>query len=137
LLCSQTPPKSKLAEAITYMLAQWRYITAYVRHGMAEIDTNWVENKIRPLALDRRNWLFIGDEDTGKVHALFYSLTASAIMNDLNPRIYIHYLLTRIHDIRRGLVDPNMLLPHTIDRNQIKEFSEAQIKFTKQVFNTS
>jgi len=40
---------------------------------MAEIDTNYVENKIREIALGRKNWLFIGNEDCGKIHALWYT----------------------------------------------------------------
>jgi transposase len=33
-------PKSKLGKAIFYTLKQWPYRVAYLRHGMAEIDTN-------------------------------------------------------------------------------------------------
>lgn len=68
----KTPPKSKLASAIQYMLNQWFYLIAYLRHGSVEIDTNWVENKIRPTALGKRNWLFMGHEDSGLIHALWY-----------------------------------------------------------------
>jgi transposase len=60
-------PKSKLGMAISYTLKQWPYLVAYLRHGMAEIDTNYVENKIRDIALGKKNWLFIGNEDCGKI----------------------------------------------------------------------
>lgn len=59
-------PKSKLGKAISYTLKQWPYLIAYLRHGMAEIDTNYVENKIRDIALGKKNWLFIGNEDLEK-----------------------------------------------------------------------
>ena len=86
----KTPPKSKLALAIQYMLKQWPYLIAYLRHGSVEIDTNWVENKIRPTALGKKNWLFMGNEDSGLIHALFYSLVLSAMMNDSeSPSIYL------------------------------------------------
>jgi transposase-like protein len=55
----QVLPKSKLGNAIAYTLKQWSYLIAYLRHGMAEIDTNYVENKIRNIALGKKNWLFI------------------------------------------------------------------------------
>ncbi len=52
-------PKSKLGTAIAYTLKQWPYLIAYLRHGMAEIDTNYVENKIRDIALGKKNWLCV------------------------------------------------------------------------------
>lgn len=130
------PPKSQLANAIKYTLKQWPYLITYLRHGMAEIDTNEVENKIRDIALGKKNWLFIGNQASGKVHALFYSLILSATLNNLNPRLYIHYLITKIHDLRLGTVDPLALLPHTIDRNLLQEFSDQQVEFAKKVLNS-
>lgn len=100
-------PKSKLGHAITYTIEQWPYLITYLRHGMAEIDTNYVENKIRDIALGKKNWLFIGNENCGKIHALWYTLIISSIMNELNPRVYIHYLLTKVHQLRRGEIDPS------------------------------
>lgn len=131
----EVPPKSKLATAINYTLNQWPYIIRYLRHGMAEIDTNWVENEIRNIALGKKNWLFIGNKDTGKAHALFYSLILSAILNDLNPRVYIHYLVTKIHDIRRGLIEAGSLLPHVIDKKVLQAFSEKIISEGKKILN--
>ena len=131
------PPRSQLASAIQYTLNQWPYLIKYCRHGQAEIDTNWVEGEIRNVALGRRNWLFMGNEDSGAVHALFYSLILSAIMNGLNPRLYMHYLITKIHDIRRGDIDPMTLLPHTIDRELLKKFGANLLENAKIILNSS
>jgi len=142
-LCSikdKVLPKSKLGQAINYTLAQWRYLIAYLQHGMAEIDTNYVENKIRDIALGKKNWLFIGNEDCGKLHALWYTLIISSIINDLNPRVYIHYLLTKVHALRRNEIDPLTLLPDRIDIKELERFSAEQIEFGKKVlsaFDTS
>lgn len=125
----KVPPKSKLGKAIQYTLNQWPYLIAYLKHGMAEIDTNYVENKIREIALGKKNWLFFGNKDCGKIHALFYSLIISAIINELNPRVYIHYLLTKIHDLRRGTIDPITLLPDRIDCDSLEQFALGQIAF--------
>ena len=130
------PPKSKLGKAIQYTLNQWPYLIAYLRHGMAEIDTNSVENKIREIALGKKNWLFIGNKDCGKIHALFYSLIISSVINELNPRVYIHYLLTRVHDLRRGKIDPIMLLPDRIDCDELQRFATEQIAFGKTMMNS-
>jgi transposase len=133
-------PKSKLGRAISYTLKQWPYLIAYLRHGMAKIDTNYVENKIRDIALGKKNWLFIGNEKCGKIHALWYTLIISSIINDLNPRVYIHYILTKVHQLRREEIDPLTLLPDRIDLNELERFALAQIEFGKKMlsaFNTS
>lgn len=129
--------KSQLGKAIDYTLKQWPYLIAYTRHGMAEIDTNYVENKIREIALGRRNWLFIGNPNSGKIHALFYSLVLSCVLNKLNPRVYLHYLLTQVHKLRKKEIDPTTLLPDRIDREKINLFIEDQISFAKKFFNTT
>jgi transposase len=133
-------PKSKLGNAIAYTLNQWPYLIAYLRHGMAEIDTNYVENKIRDIALGKKNWLFIGNENCGKIHALWYTLIISAVINDINPRVYIHYLLTKVHQLRRGEIDPVSLLPDRIDIKELERFAMEQVEFGKKMlraFDTS
>lgn len=133
-------PKSKLGNAITYTLNQWQYLIAYVNHGMAEIDTNAIENKIRTIALGKKNWLFMGNEDCGKIHALWYTLILSAIINELNPRVYIHYLLTKVHQLRRGEIDPLTLLPDRIDTSELGAFAAMQMQVARQMlagFDTS
>ena len=131
------PPKSQLANAIQYSLNQWPYLIKYLRHGMAEIDTNWVEGEIRNIAIGKKNWLFMGHEDSGKIHAFFYSLILSAILNELNPRLYVHYLTTKVHDLRRGTVDPVTLLPHVIDRDALKKFADTLLADAKKILGTS
>jgi len=131
----QIPPNSKLGDAITYFFNQWPYLIAYTRHGTAEIDTNGVERKIREIALGRRNWLFIGNKNSGKVHALFYSLVLSCVLNTINPRVYLHYVLTKVHELRRGEIDPRTLLPDKIDCAILQKFSDEQIEFAKKMMN--
>jgi len=57
----QVPPKCKLGIAIRYTLTQWPYLVKYIHHGLAEIDTNFVENINRYISLGEKNWLFIGN----------------------------------------------------------------------------
>lgn len=134
----QVPPKTLLGTAIQYTFNQWPYLIKYLRHGMPEIDTNWVENKIRDIALGKKNWLFMGNEDSGAIHALFYSLLLSAIENNLNPRIYLHYLIMQVHLIRQKKVDPQQLLPHIIDAKLLETFAQEQVDKIKNLnFNSS
>lgn len=130
------PPKSQLAKAIQYFLTQWPYLIKYLRHGQAEIDTNWVEGEIRNIAIGKKNWMFIGNKNSGQVHSFFYSLVLSAILNKLNPRLYLHYLITKIHDIRQGNLEPMTLLPHTINRDELAAFAKKIFEDAKKVLDT-
>ena len=127
-------PQSALCKAIDYTLNQWPYLQAYADHGEVEIDTNWVENKIRPFALGRRNWLFLGHEGSAQISALFYSLIQSALLNQLNPRVYLHYLLTQVHALRQKRIDPVLLLPHRIDKEKLDQFAQEYFNKIKHLF---
>jgi hypothetical protein len=59
------------------------------------------------------------------------------MMNGLNPRAYVHYILTKIHDIRMNKIDPKLLLPHAIDHSQLQIFVDEQRAFAKQMLNSS
>jgi transposase len=131
------PPKSQLGNAISYTVNQWSYLIKYLRHGMAEIDTNCVENLIRDIALGRKNWLFMQPQDSGRIHALFYSLVLTCVLNKVNPRLYLHYRLTKMHDLRMGTINPKDYLPHTIHQDLLQTFSNEQIALAKQVLNSS
>jgi hypothetical protein len=56
-------PKSTLGKAVNYFLNEYQALTGYLRDGRFEIDNNLVENAIRPTAVGRRRWLFIGHPD--------------------------------------------------------------------------
>ena len=49
-----------IAKAIDYSLGRWDALTRFLDDGALPIDNNWVENRIRPIALGRssagRNW---------------------------------------------------------------------------------
>jgi len=112
----QAPPKSLLGIAITYLKNQWPYLIEYANHGEVPISNIWIENQIRPFALGRRNWLFTGTPESANKAALLYSLIQSCIMNNINARAYLEYVLNQTHAMRRGNVSPESLLPQFIDK---------------------
>ena len=122
---TRAPPGHALDKAVQYTLKHWPYLIKYVDYGAVEIDNNGVENKIRPFALGRKNWLFLGHAESAKLSALLYSLIESSKLNDLVPYDYIHYLLSQVHALRRGEVDAASLLPHHIDRQLVASFAKA------------
>jgi len=89
-------PKSLMRQAIEYTLNQWRTLTAFLDHPQAELSSNFVENAIRPSALGKKNWLFIGHEQAGHRSAIVYSLTETCRMLGLNPYKYLKDVLARL-----------------------------------------
>ena len=102
-------PKSAVGQACTYALGQWEGLKLYLDHGVVEIDNNSVENAIRPCALGKKNWLFIGDVKAGPRCAVFYSLLGSCLRRGLNPRAYLQWLFSRIAS--EGTHAPHTLTP--------------------------
>jgi hypothetical protein len=89
---------SKLAEDIRYALGHWQGLTRFLADGRLELDSNLVENAIRPVALTRKNALFAGHEVGAENWALLASIVATCKLNDVNPATYIAKTLQAILD---------------------------------------
>lgn len=82
-------PASAMGKACDYALAQWDRIERYLEHGQAEIDNNWAENAIRPIAIGRKNWLHIGSEEAGDKIAGILSIVETCRRLKINVRDYL------------------------------------------------
>jgi transposase len=60
------------------------------------IDNNHIENRIRPVALGRSNWLFAGSLRAGQRAATIMSLIQSAKLNGHDPYRYLKDILERL-----------------------------------------
>jgi transposase len=89
-------PQSPLGLAMDYALGQWRTLEIYLSDGRVEIDNNLVENAIRPTAIGKKNWLFIGEADAGQRSAIVYTLIECCRRRGLNPFAYLRDVLTRL-----------------------------------------
>jgi len=82
-------PKSRLGEKLAYIARHWEGLQVFLTDGRVEIDSNAVENAIRPIALGRKNALFAGHDEGGKNWGLFASLIGTCKLNDTNPFDYL------------------------------------------------
>ena len=89
-------PKSRLGQAIRYALGQWGGATTYIDHGQVEIDNNGIERDIRPSAVGKKNWLFVGSPEAGDRSAILYSLLISARHHGVDPETYLCDILKRL-----------------------------------------
>jgi len=106
---SKVLPQSKIGKAISYTLGMWARLERYLEDGRYEIDNNWVENSIRPVALGRKNYLFAGSHEAAQRAAMIYSLIGTCKKNDVDPCEWLTDILTRIQDHPINKIDD--LLP--------------------------
>ena len=98
------------AKAIDYSLSNWRGLTRYLDDGQVPIDNNAAENAVRPLAVGRKNWLFVGSQQAGERAAVVLSLIESAKLNGHDPWAYLKDVFERLPTLKQR--DLAQLLPH-------------------------
>jgi len=89
-------PKSAIGKAIAYTLGQWDKLYRYLEAGHLLIDNNQVENKIRPVALGRKNYLFAGSHEGAKRAAIIYSFFGTCLQHGIDPKMWLTEVLDRI-----------------------------------------
>lgn len=98
------------AKAIDYSLSNWQALTRFLDDGNVPIDNNAAENSVRPLALGRKNWLFVGSQQAGERAAVVMSLIESAKLNGHDPWAYLKDVFERLPTLKNR--DLAQLLPH-------------------------
>ena len=111
--CIKVTPKSPIGKAMSYTQNQWPKLKRVLEDGRLELDNNPVENKIRPLALGRKNYLFAGSHPAAQRIAMMYSFFASCKLNDVNPREWLTYVLENVNDTK--ITDIHTLLPNNFN----------------------
>ena len=89
-------PKSLLGKALAYYLQREQKLRRYTQDGRLEIDNNYVENSIRPLALGRKNFLFAGSHEGAQRAAMIYSFIGSCEKCGINPSDWLKDVIKRI-----------------------------------------
>jgi transposase len=89
-------PRSLMGKAVDYTLGQWSGLLEFLRDGRVEIDNNLVENAIRPTALGKKNWLFIGEAQAGDRSAIIYTIIECCRRRGIDPYRYLRDAFTRL-----------------------------------------
>ena len=103
LVDGQLLPKSKFREALGYFCGLIPHLKNYTKYSNARLDNNVAERAVRPLAIGRKNWLFVGTEEGGKAAAILLSLIQTCRGLEINPNAYLEDVMRRImsHPINR------------------------------------
>jgi hypothetical protein len=99
-----------IARAIDYSLNRWEALVRFLEDGNLPPDNNHIENRIRPIALGRSNWLFAGSLRGGQRAAAAMSLIQSAKLNGHDPYAYLKDVLERLPTHPASRIEE--LLPH-------------------------
>ena len=91
-------PKSVLGKAVSYAQNQWQALRRYAEDGRLSIDNNVSERTLRHQAIGRKNWLFLGSEQSGPRAAVLFTVLAGAKRHRIEPWTYLRELLLRLHD---------------------------------------
>lgn len=89
-------PKSKFKEALGYFCGLIPHLKNYTKYPWARLDNNVAERAVRPLAIGRKNWLFVGNETGGEAAAVILSLVQTCRAIQVNPQIYLEDVMRRI-----------------------------------------
>jgi transposase len=89
-------PRSLMGAAIDYALSQWPSLLLFLEDGRLEIDNNLLENAIRPTAVGKKNWLFIGQAQAGERSAIIYTIIECCRRRGLDPFAYLRDVFTRL-----------------------------------------
>jgi len=103
-------PRSLLGKACAYLLEHWEALIAHQRYSITRLDNNLVENAIRPSAIGKKNWLFIGHPEAGQRSASIYSLVVSCRRHGKDPFAYLRDVLRRLPAMTNQ-DDPTPLTP--------------------------
>jgi transposase len=110
LIAAQTHlPKSSMGKALSFFRNEYTALVGYLRRPEFQIDNNLVENDVRPSAVGRRRWLFIGHPDAGWRSAVIYTLIQCCRRRGINPQEYLTDALQRLPSMTSSQV--HELLP--------------------------
>ena len=119
----RVPPQSLTGKALAYLDGQWPKLIRVLEDGRLPLDTNRVENAIRPFVVGRKNWLFADTVRGAQASANLYSLIETAKANGIEPFAYLRYVLTEL-PAATTLDEVEALLPRHVDPERLQDASQ-------------
>jgi transposase len=118
-------PKSPMGQAIAYALPRWEGLSRYCEDGQLSADNNLAERTLRPCAIGRKNWTFLGNDHGGRTAAILYSFTASCKANQVEPFAYLRDAIQRMAELRHSAPIPTDRLTPLLPDTWLKHHPEA------------
>jgi transposase len=103
-------PKGPMGTALRYLLNQREHLERFLSDARLALDNNLAERCLRIIALGRKNFMFVGNDESGENLAVLQTLVSSCIANGVNPQEYLADVLVRTGHHPQSRIDE--LLPH-------------------------
>jgi len=104
-------PEGPMNAAIKYADNNWESLTHFLQDPRLSLDNNLSERLLRIIALGRKNFLFLGNDDSGEDMAVLQSLVSTCELCGQNPFEYLRDILIRVAEGHpNSRIDD--LLPH-------------------------
>lgn len=89
-------PKSSLGQAVRYIHKQWKRLTRFLVDPLLELTNNEVERDLRTWVLDRKTWLFCGNDQSARRAADALTIITTCKKFGVDPRRYMRDTLKKI-----------------------------------------
>lgn len=86
--------KSLTGKACSYILDQWPFIIRFLEDERLEVNTNWIERRIKPFVIGRRAWLFADTPNGIEASAMVYSVIETCDLNNIDPFSWLNKAFT-------------------------------------------
>lgn len=130
-LAGRILPKSPVGQAIHYVLPRWEGLARYCEDGALAIDNNLAERTLRPCAIGRKNWLFLGNGRGGHTAAILFSIMASCKANQVEPWAYLREVITQLADQPRDANPANEFLKQLLPDDWLRHHPESHRSWSR------
>lgn len=103
-------PQSPLGKAIQYCQNRWSGLMRFLDDGRLEIDNNLTEQKIKPVVIARKNFLFAASVAGAKALCMHFSFIQTAKLHGHDPYHYYEIVLKQLPHCKT-VEDYEKLLP--------------------------
>jgi transposase len=114
---TQAPPKTRLGQALHYLLGQKPSLLRCLSEPRARIENNLVEQAIRPLKVGAKNWLHIGHPNAGTRLANLFTLVENCRLAGVDPETYLVDIIARLPDHPMKRIAELLPLPWKLARS--------------------
>lgn len=111
----QVEPRTPLGQALTYLSNQRQRLELFLNDGRVAMTNNAVERELRTYVLDRKTWLFNGNEENAKRTAAALTIIRTCKLLGIDPRAYLRFV---VRLILAGEKDASKLWPENFAAQQ-------------------
>ena len=116
---NKVPASLKTGEALRYLNDQWPKLQHVLEDGRIPLDTNFIESKIRPFTIGRKNWLFSDTPAGAHASAMLYSVIETAKANNVEPYAYLQHVIELLPKVT-CVEEISALLPYNFSKQNLQ-----------------